>query len=256
MARIRLLIAYSGFGFYGWQKQRGQSTIQGALEKALRLIAQKRIAVTGAGRTDAGAHAFAQTAHFDWPGPWPKTLCIQAAFNSFLPPGIRVKKAWKAPVDFHAQRSALYKSYIYIILNSPVHNVFRWPLVHWHPHKMDLKVLQKMSMVLKGRHNFKSFQNSGTDIASTVRTVYQARWIQKKNLFIFYVRGDGFLKQMVRNLAGAQLALLKSKNPVSRLQAVLLAKNRSMGLKTASAKGLYLYKVHYPPELDNRCRPL
>ncbi len=254
--RFRLLISYKGLDLYGWQKQKNLPTVQGFIEQALKKLFQKDISVIGAGRTDKGAHALGQTAHFDL------SFCplpgLQKALNSFLiPKNICIRGLWKAPKNFHALRSAQGKHYIYRFLNRPLPCVFRKGLIYWHPHPVNLSLLQKMSRKIQGRHNFKSFQNAGTPLKNTIRTITRACWRREgKDILSFHIEGEGFLKQMIRNLAGAQLKLLKEKDPLKKWDEIRLAKDRKTGYETLSAEGLYLYKVSYPAELDRECQKL
>lgn len=120
---------------------------------------------------------------------------------------------------------------------------------------MDL--LQTMSQRIQGRHDFKSFQNSGTSVKSTIRTITSAYWQQLENsILAFHIQGEGFLKQMIRNLIGTQLALLKEKDPLKKWDEILLAKDRKAAHATAPASGLYLYRVSYPSELDKKCQKI
>ena len=247
-------------------------TVQEALEQALYQLFKQNIRVTGASRTDTGTHAISQTAHFDLNKPKPKGLSLCKALNFYLPEDIQVRRAWEAPSSFHALRSSTAKSYVYCVFNRSQPSVFLNGEAFWYPYKMDLLCLQQMSRLLKGRHDFKSFQNSGTNVTSTCRTIYQARWlVRSKNIFLFYIKGDGFLKQMIRNLVGTQLSLLAGYSlpgrgkPVPKVQAleilkkweaILEAKDRKAALKTAPASGLYLYKVYYPVALDKQCRSI
>jgi len=255
--RIKILLSYNGLKYYGWQKQKKLPSIQGEIEKALKNLFKEDISVIGSGRTDTGTHAIGQTAHFDIsknPGPY-----LQKALNAFLlPKNICVRKVWRAPDHFHAKNSAIEKHYIYFILNRQWPCVFRKGQVYWHPHQLlDKKALQSISNNIPGTYDFKSFQNSGTILKNTIRTVTLAKWQQnKKHLLAFHVKGDGFLKQMVRNLVGVQLALLKEPNPIKKWQEILLAKDRKVAYKTVPACGLYLYGVSYPYKLDRDCQKI
>ncbi len=254
--RIRLLISYNGLKYYGWQKQTSLPTIQGRIEQALKNIFQEDISVVGAGRTDTGAHALGQNAHFDIPVfPRPN---LRKALNSFLvPEGICICQIWKAPDDFHALHSATEKHYAYFILNRPFPCVFRKGQIHLHPHPIKIKILQSLGQKIQGRHDFKSFQNTGTSVKSTIRTVTSARWLwMKKDLLAFHIKGEGFLKQMIRNLVGTQIELLKEKDPIKKWNAILSAKDRKAAYATIPAKGLYLYQVSYPLELDRKCQKI
>ena len=252
--RFRVLLSYNGLKYYGWQKQKDLPTVQGSIEGALRQIFQTEISVTGAGRTDVGAHALGQTAHFDL-SVLPR-FCLQKALNSLLvPKDICVRQVWKAPHHFHALRSSQGKCYMYFLLNRQSPCVFRKGQILWYPYRMNVNLLQAMSRAIQGRHDFKSFQNSGTFVKTTVRTVTFARWQEwKKQIWAFQIQADGFLKQMIRNLVGTQLALLREKEPVKKWNEILQAKDRKAACETAPALGLYLYKVYYPPELDKECQ--
>ena len=329
--RFRILLSYNGSEYHGWQKQKNQPTVQGEVERALKSIFKQEVSVVGAGRTDAGAHALGQTAHFDLQGSATlayqptsspkvsshtigesathavgqptsspkvsshtigesathavgqptsspkvsshtigesathavgqpasslKVLFMKKALNSILlPRGICIRRVYRAPEDFHALRSATWKTYRYFILNRSTPCVFRKKQIHWVSHPLPIDKLNVLSKRIEGRHDFKSFQNSGTPLKSTVRTVYLARWQKRKNnVVVFQIKGDGFLKQMIRNLVGAQLALLKEKEPLQKWDQIFRAKDRKSAYPTAPAEGLYLYKVSYPKALDSRCK--
>ena len=260
--RFRILISYNGSEYHGWQKQKNQPTVQGEVEQALKNIFNQEVSVVGAGRTDAGAHALGQTAHFDLQSlpnqeaSSLKVLFMKKALNSILlPRGICIRRVYRAPEDFHALRSAVGKTYRYFILNRSTPCVFRKKQIHWVSQPLPIDKLNILSKRIEGRHDFKSFQNSGTPLKSTVRTVFSAHWERGKNkVVVFQIKGDGFLKQMIRNLVGAQLALLKEKEPFEKWDQIFRAKDRKSAYPTAPAEGLYLYKVSYPKALDSRCK--
>ena len=256
--RFRLLISYKGLNYYGWQKQKNLPSIQGHIENVLKRIFQKDIPIVGAGRTDTGVHALGQNAHFELSHFLPNKLHLQKALNAYLiPKDICIQKIWKAPTDFHALRSATSKYYSYLILNRPYPCVFRKGQIYWHPSFLDIKILQALSQKIQGQHDFKSFQSSGTPVKNTIRKIYFANWKQvKKDIIAFQIRGEGFLKQMIRNLVGTQLALLRKKEPLKKLDEIFSAKNRQAAYTTAPAEGLYLCKVSYPSELDSKCQKI
>jgi len=262
MRKIRLLLTYDGTDFSGWQRQiEGVSTVQGTLEAVLSQIYSEPIGVIGSGRTDAGTHAVGQVVHFEAPKILAKEERLVRALNSLLPDSIAVKGAWLAPDEFHSLASARRKTYIYRIWNHPI----RAPLWHnralWVPTPLDLNLLNALSQSILGSRDFKSFQTTGTPVKSTVRTVDLCRWIAKTpHLLEFHIRGNGFLKQMVRNLVGTQLHLERNQTPagdhLKQLQDIFNALDRRAAKTTVAAHGLYLYKVEYPAALDNKCRKL
>ncbi len=257
MHRIRIEVSYDGTDFFGWQRLGDQEpTIQGALEESVFGLTGERVAVIGSGRTDSGVHAIAQTAHFNLKrlGKW-KDLVY--ALNSRLPHSIRVQKAWIAPQDFHAQRSAIWKTYRYRILNRPRPSALNHRYSWWVRLPLDLDFLNQTAGLLVGSHDFASFQSAGGSVQSTHRTLFEAQWEHpKRDLFTFTVTGSGFLKQMVRNLVGTQLQLWKYRRPAHEIESILTAQDRKKAGLTAPPQGLFLVRVAYPEDLDNRCCPL
>ena len=256
--RIRLLVSYQGLKYYGWQKQKKHPSVQGTIEQALKQILREDISLIGAGRTDTGAHALGQNVHFDISKPLSSRIQLKKALNALLgPQDICVRQAWVAPPDFHALHSATGKSYKYFILNRDSPCVFRKGQLYWYPRSLDIDSLNQMSRHIEGRHDFKSFQNKGTVVQSTIRNVYFARWQKKgQDLWVFHIKGEGFLKQMIRNLVGTQLRIEQKKQGLKKWQEILLTRNRKSAYTTAPASGLYLCQVYYPFELDKQCHKI
>lgn len=254
--RYKMVLSYDGGCFNGWQKQpHGPPTVQGTLEDILKKILQKPTRVLGSGRTDTGVHAVAQVAHFDAE----KALnhSFFRSLNALCPDGLVVKQLTTAPDDFHALASATGKTYIYRIWNAPVGSVFRRQYAHWIPNPLDIDRLNELSQHLVGEIDFKSFQTSGTPVRTTVREVTEARWRRiRPHLLEFRISGEGFLKQMVRNIVGTLLYLERNNEGPDRLKSILAATDRQAAKATAPPHGLYLLAVRYPPSLDNQCRKL
>lgn len=255
--KVKLLLAYDGSEFGGWQKQKtGKQTVQGCLEIALSRLFNEPIKTIGASRTDTGVHALAQIAHFSSPKSVERYNLINA-LNSLTPSSMVIHRAWLAPDDFHALASSTGKIYKYLILNRSTGSALRRHHFTWIRPKLDLEFLNKCSQHLIGEQDFKSFQTAGTDLKHTVRHIWKAQWSQKNpHLIEFTIHGSGFLKQMVRNIVGTQLDLLAQGRKPTEIVEIIAAKDRSAALGTAPPEGLYLYKVEYPPELDKRCRKL
>ncbi|MFS4458501.1 tRNA pseudouridine(38-40) synthase TruA [Bdellovibrio sp. HCB2-146] len=259
--KIRFTVAYDGTGFCGWQKQKqeGQISVAHVVEQALEKVFNEKITLFASGRTDAGVHALNQVCHFsthrkiDPAKKW--DLCW--ALNSQLPPSIVAKKAWIAPEDFHATLSATHKTYRYLIVNRPRPSAHLNRYAEWVRKPLNIEHLQESSKFLLGKHDFKSFQSVGTPILTTVREIYQADWEWRRpDVLQFTITGSGFLKQMVRNIVGTSLMLeQKGMNPV-KMQEILQAEDRKKAGPSAPAQGLYLMRVFYPQDLDNRCLEL
>ncbi len=257
MFRVRLHIEYDGSPYSGWQIQnQGQKTVQGELTRALCKIFDDDIKVVSSSRTDTGVHALDQVVHFDVKRD-PLSFEMVHAIQGHLPPSIVVKKAFLAPQDFHANRDAIKKTYKYVIRNSDTRDALKWNQSLFIRRPLDLNYLNSISQVLVGHHDFKSFQNSGTDVETTDRKIYEIKWALTAPGWIeFTITGNGFLKQMVRNIVGTLLAMENDRLPTSRLIEILSARNRQVAAKTAPPEGLYLVKVFYPAELDIKCREI
>lgn len=259
ITRIRFTVAYDGTDFCGWQKQSPQNvpkSIADTIEEALARIFSEKISLMASGRTDSGVHALNQVCHFDtkkniesfknWDFCW--------AIKSYLPPSIVIKKAWVAPSDFHATISATHKTYRYIIVNRDRCSPFLVRYAEFIRKPLDIDHLNRGAQFLVGEHDFKSFQSTGSHVRTTVRQIYQAFWERRSNgVLYFTVTGNGFLKQMVRNIVGTSLNLEKKGINPEFMRDILLAKDRSRAGAPASPKGLFLARVYYPKELDNKC---
>lgn len=252
---MRLLISYDGTDYHGWQRQRGHRSVQGTIETALEKFYKQPIKLMGASRTDTGVHAIGQTAHFDAPRD-PFKGDLRFALTGMTPPNIVLKQAWHAPNLFHAIASAEKKTYRYHVLNRRVPSALRYRYTHWIRHPLDVDFLNEASRFLLGKQDFKSFQTSGTKVKSTTREIMAASWEREKDTLIFTVTGNGFLKQMVRNIVGTLIDLNMNQRDPSDLRTILDAKDRRKAGPTAPPQGLYLAKVYYPEDLDNECRKL
>jgi tRNA pseudouridine38-40 synthase len=251
MRRIKLIISFDGTGYFGWQRQKELPTIQAEIERILARICNHRIVVNGAGRTDAGVHALGMCAHFQTIS----TISInrlQAGCNSLLPAQIRITDACEVAPDFHARFSALAKTYRYTLSTGAVQcPLTRLYQVHY-PYHLNPQAMRHCLAMIEGTHDFTSFETSGTrDIHYTsgkgpFRTIYAARlMIEPAETYHFIFTGDGFLKQMVRNLMGTIRDVGRGKKTVEEFAAIMAATERGAGGPTAPAHGLTLMTVHY-----------
>ncbi len=261
MLRVRFEVGYDGTDFCGWQRQNheGRPSLQQTLEEAFSRLFDQKISISASGRTDAGVHALRQICHFDVAAPEARftNWDLPYALSRFLPTTIVVRRVWLAPSDFHSTLSAVRKTYRYLIWNHPRPSPLLRRYTHWSRHPLDLARLQAMAEVFKGEHDFKSFQSSGTPVRHTVRRIFRSEWcLRKSGLLEYRVTGSGFLKQMVRNMVGAQLHLHKVGGDPAAIQKILDALDRSQAPAPAPPEGLCLLKVYYPADLDNQCREL
>ena len=251
MQKIAIQIAYEGTHYFGWQKQiTTDKTIQGIIENAVSRIFGEPTSVQGSGRTDAGVHAMAQMAHFKV-SQIPESLNLVKAINSNLPKDIAVTDAWLVPEDFHAKSSVVNKTYLYKISNKQAPLGLYQQYSTWIPRPLSIDNLNEITKPLIGKHDFASFQNSGTDVAHTIREIFSAQWgLDKDGYITFKIKGGGFLKQMVRNIVGTTVDLALEGQNSSQMELVLASKDRRKAGKTAPPQGLYLKEVIYPDFLD------
>ncbi len=251
MRRICLHIAYDGTNYSGWQRQKNSNTIQEEIEKRLAIITNNEIFLHGAGRTDAGVHAEAMVAHFDCPSTVSDNALLQG-LNSMLPGAIRIFSVKTCAPDFHARFSATGKYYHYHLYTGkvlPPH--FRLYTLHI-TGKLNLAAMEQSLDHLVGRHDFSSFENSGSRDKTisggrgAVRTIYAANLLfPEAEKIIVEIAGDGFLKNMVRNIVGTLLDVGRGKIGPEEFAAILAAKKRCAAGATAPAHGLFLKKVCY-----------
>lgn len=250
MRNLRLVLAYDGSEFAGWQVQPDAPTIQGTLASAIGRLTGENVLPQGSGRTDAGVHALAQVATFVTASPMPVENFVKA-LNDILPPAIRVLEAGGAAADFHARKAARAKTYRYRMLRVPICSPFLARYV-WHfPYPLDEAAMGAAARVVEGEHDFTSFaavdpERRREEVeVSNVRRVFCSRWERAGDELVYTVRGSGFLHHMVRNLVGTFVLVGKGSVRVEQVGEILEARDRSQAGATAPANGLYLVSVEY-----------
>ncbi len=250
MPRLKLTLAYDGTDFCGWQLQRGSSqrTVQQALERALGEICARPVRVHGAGRTDSGVHALGQVAHCDVPAsrvgvPWVRAL------GARLPADVSVLAAETVDEDFHARFSALGKTYTYSLWPEGRYHIPQRRNFAWATGPLDEAAMDAAALRMTGTRDFRCFQNAGTPVRSTVRTV--AAVVRGPGVFPgetdWRFCADGFLKQMVRNMVGLLVAVGQGRFRPDDVEAIIAGRERAVAFATAPARGLCLTRVHYDP---------
>ena len=244
--RLKLKIAYIGTNFSGWQFQPHERTVQGCIETVLKNILKTPISIYGAGRTDAGVHALGQVAHLDIPVA-KKHIPWQKALNSQLPDDISILEVDYVDSNFHARYSSVAKIYSYTIWTQSNYILPNKRPFCWKTGPVDLRAMLDAAKLLIGEKDFKCFQNSGTPIKNTVRKIYKIFYTPgtRPEEKIFYFIGNGFLKQMVRNIMGSLYSIGKGKMDISTLSKLIEKKDRTLLPMTAPAKGLCLEQVLY-----------
>lgn len=253
---IMLTISYDGTSFSGWQKQLNSRTIQGEIERCLSIMTCEAVTLHGAGRTDAGVHAEAMTAHFTTRSKISSTA-FQQGLNSMLESSIRILSARQVPDSFHSRFSARAKEYHYHIYTGQIHPPLARHYSYHFNYPLNIEAISECLKAVTGTHDFSSFENAGTrDKTITtgrgaVRTIFQAELVTTgKNEFYLKFIGDGFLRNMVRNLAGTILEVSRGKLSLQAFRDILEAKDRSSAGPTAPAHGLRLKKVFYDPVFE------
>jgi len=244
---LKLVLQYDGSDYVGWQRQAEGASIQGALEDALRPIEADRVTVHGAGRTDAGVHATGQVASFRLSASI-DAVTLARALNAVLPLDIRVAKAEVMPDDFHARFSATGKIYDYQIVNAPFVSPFLRRYV-WHViPRLDIDAMREAARAIAGEHDFAAFQATGTDVHTSVRTVRRIEWrggSDPGDPLTMQIEGDGFLRHMVRSIAGTLAEIGLGRWRAEEMAAILASKDRARAGTTAPPSGLILREVLY-----------
>jgi len=245
MKNIKMVIAYDGGNYNGWQLQKTGATIQGVIEAALGQILNRQTRVIGAGRTDAGVHALNQVAHFFTESTL-ELASLHRGLNSLLPQDIVIKEMTGAPPDFHARYSARSRVYQYLIWNNRMRSPF-YGRYSWQVHdSLDSDGMSHASGCLMGWHDFASFQGTGSVCRTSEREVMRCtirgragRWI------ICTVEANSFLRHMVRNIIGTLVEVGRGRMTSEEFKAILDAGDRSCAGVTAPPQGLFLKHVKY-----------
>lgn len=246
----RLLLQYDGTDFHGWQIQEELRTVQGELTRVLALLDGREVVIHGSGRTDAGVHAEGQVASVQLQREITPTK-LRNAINGNLAKDVRVLFADIAPDDFHARYSARSKTYVYRVIHGPVISPFWARYAHQESRFLDLNRMRAASSLLLGEHDWTAFSSAQSDADSRVRTVYSIDiddgWEGRgrSHLITIAVTANGFLRYMVRSIAGTLLAAGRREIDEATIASALSSGNRQFAGETAPAKGLTLLHVSY-----------
>ena len=259
---LKIILAYDGAEFHGWQVQPEVRTVQGTLADCLKRLTGEDVLPQGSGRTDAGVHALGQVASVRLRNPMPESNLV-IALNDVLPASLRATSVETVSEDFHARHSAKAKTYRYRIYRGDICPPFLARYVFHNPYPMNEEAMMRASECIVGTHDFTSFAASDPDRSArmaeaeeqdptsrfgksgNVRTIHSSQWARTSDELVYTVRGDGFLHHMVRNLVGTFLLVGKGSLKIADVPAILQARNRSAAGPTAAACGLYLVSVEY-----------
>ena len=244
MKRVKLVVAYDGTAYHGWQFQPGSRTIEGELNSALGSLLQEEVQVIGASRTDSGVHALCNVAVFDTDTRIPADK-ISYALNQRLPEDIRIQSSEEVEGDFHPRHCNSRKTYEYRILNTRFPIPTKRLYAHFTYVPLDVQKMRQAAAYLTGEHDFKSFCASGAVVESTVRTIYELAVEKTGDEIVIRVCGSGFLYNMVRIIAGTLMEAGRGNISPENVKTILEAKNRQMAGPTAQACGLTLEKYDF-----------
>jgi len=242
--RVKVILEYDGKGYSGWQRQENSNSVQGEIEKALLKLTGNEITVHGAGRTDADVHALGQVCHFDTDETIPADRYAMA-INTKLPWDIRAISSVLVPDEFHSRFDKNTKHYRYKIINR------KRPLAldrhrAWHVTlPLDVKLMQQAAKCFKGEHDFYGFMAANSDIEDFVRTIYKLDITKTGDEITIDIVGNGFLRNMVRIIAGTLVNAGIGKIKPSDVEQIIKSKDRKKAGMTAPGYGLYLVEVEY-----------
>jgi tRNA pseudouridine38-40 synthase len=251
----KLVLAYDGTEFHGWQVQPDCVTVQGELRDALARITGEDVLPQGSGRTDAGVHALGQVASFALAAPIPEAN-LARALNRTLPASIRVLSATRETSDFHARHSARAKTYEYRVFRGEICPPWLARYVYSFNAPLNIAAMQRAAVLVCGEHDFTSFAATDPDRLerdsigeashNNVRCLHTSQWaLEENDLLLYRVRGNGFLHHMVRNLVGTFLEVGRGNLTETEIPAILESRARERAGPTAPARGLFLVNVEY-----------
>lgn len=247
MKRMLLTIAYDGTNYFGWQKQKDPSipTVEGCVEQGCRqLFRCADLECIGASRTDRGVHALGQRAVIDVNTSIPANK-IPLAIRSFLPEDIVVTQAIEVDGRFHPRYDCIKKTYEYKIYNGRYRNPLYRNFSEFIYEKLDILEMKAAAKVFCGTHDFKAFCASGSQVSSTIRTIFACDVFQKEDLIMIQVTGDGFLYNMVRIIAGTLIEVGRGKLAAKEIASIIEQKDRQKAGRTAGPQGLVLKEIYY-----------
>lgn len=244
MKRIKLTVAYDGTNYCGWQIQPNDVTVEGVINEKLSELLDEDIAVIGASRTDSGVHALGNVAVFDTGTRIPGEK-IALALNQRLPEDIRIQSSEEVTEDFHPRYADSEKTYEYKILNKKIPDPTKRYYTHFLYMPLNIEKMREAAIYIVGEHDFASFCSAGSQVKTTVRTVYELNVDKQEDVITIRIRGNGFLYNMVRIIAGTLIQVGLGVYPPEYVKEIIEKKDRSVAGPTAPAKGLMLVKIDY-----------
>lgn len=243
--RIAAIVEYDGTDFAGWQTQAHAASVQDAVAGALSFVAGQPVAVTCAGRTDAGVHAAGQVVHFDTTAVRTARAWVLGA-NTRLPPSIALQWAGQVAAGFHARHTAVRRIYRYHIVNRSARPALRRARSAWIHRPLDARAMQRAAAVLIGEHDFSAFRSIECQSTTAVRRVQRISVERSGDSIGIEIEANAYLHHMVRNIVGTLLDAQAEADPAGHMTRILAGGERRAAGVTAPAAGLCLWRVEYP----------
>jgi tRNA pseudouridine38-40 synthase len=247
--KIAIEVQYDGTNFNGWQLQKDSRTIQGEIEKAIRILFKEKIRITAAGRTDAGVHALGQIVHFNTNSDISlQRVCV--GLNGILPRDISIKNAFQVTGEFHARFDAVERNYRYLIYNHPSRTPFMMFRAMWVRERLNIDYLRTVTELLVGEMDFSSFcKKRESKNINTIRRIAKIDIQKQDDLVRFDISGNAFLHNMVRILIGTVVEMNRNNDDPQMITDIISKRDRDYSGITAPPYGLYLMNVIYDPSL-------
>lgn len=244
MARYFMEVFYKGTNYAGFQVQQNANTVQGELEKALKIFFKQDIVLTGSSRTDAGVHALQNFFHFDFTSleqyNWPREIYH---LNAILPDDIVIREIKQVPDEAHCRFDALSRTYEYSIYQ--LKNPFLADRGLYYPYRLDLTLLNEAAAIIKRQTDFSSFSKRNTQVKTFDCTIYESYWEEREELLVYHVTGNRFLRGMVRGLVGTMLKVGRGRTSLEGFINIVNSGNPTLADFSVEAQGLSLIKVTY-----------
>jgi tRNA pseudouridine38-40 synthase len=244
MPNYKLLIQYDGTHFAGWQTQKNAETVQQTIVDAIETILRQKVKLIGSGRTDSGVHALGQVANFVTHQKL-DLYKFKHSLNALIGKDIAVSDIQKVDQSFHSRFSAVKRSYIYLINKKKSPFLYNYSYLNKNIAQLDVDKLNQLSKVLIGTHDFEALSKKNKDVNNSLCEVYDAHWRRSKDLLIFYIRANRFLRGMVRAIVGTTTELVQQRKSNVDMLEIIEKKDRAECGQLIPAHGLFLYKVEY-----------
>jgi len=245
MERYFIYLSYNGANYCGWQNQPNGVSVQQKIEESLHILLRKPVSITGAGRTDAKVHARMMVAHFDWFGPFDSELVgLTDKLNRILPPDISIQKIVQVSPEAHARFDAISRTYQYYI--SFHKNPFDYPFHFRLNRPLNFNLMNEAAAVLFEYTDFTSFSKSHTDVRTNLCRIMQAEWTQTDDVWVFTIKADRFLRNMVRAIVGTLLDVGWEKLSIEGFGKIIESKDRTKAGISVPGNALFLMNIEYP----------